>query len=132
MKACASTGQGNRSPGNLGQRPSADLKLVPGSDSVRVGPRKPPSPFLGVAASDEDYIFEHGRLIGGDIYFIGAAPYAAIKAALVKTYGPPSTANLSDTTEIYAWDWRKAKVRIQLSYNSAKTSATLHVERTGS
>ena len=111
-----------------GAVPIAALHPLSG-DSVWVTGVKPPPAFLAVAPSDEDYLFEHRRLFGGDVFFTGAAAYAQLKAAAQKAYGDPSTAETDDQKDSYTWVWRAKKVQIQLSFDKAKSSAILHFER---
>jgi hypothetical protein len=111
-----------------GAAPLASLHPL-GGDSVWVTGVKPPPAYLGVTPSDQDYIFEHRRLFGGDVYFSGAAAYAQIKAAVQKTYGDPSTADNDDDQDRYTWDWKAKQTRIQLTFNKAKASAILHFEK---
>jgi hypothetical protein len=111
-----------------GAAPRTNLHPL-GGDSVWVTGIKPPPAYLGVTPSDEDYLFDHRRLFGGDLYFNTVAAYAQIKGAAQKAYGDPSTAENDDQKDSYAWDWRAKKVQIQLSFDKAKSSAILHFER---
>ena len=53
-----------------GAAPTTALNPLSG-DSVWVTGVKPPPAFLGVTPSDEDYLFEHRRLFGGDVFLTG-------------------------------------------------------------
>lgn len=113
-----------------GAAPSAGLQ--PMSDGIRwAGAANSPASYLGVAPAAEDYVFEHKRLTGGDLAFKGAPTYALLKAALQTAYGAPSSADIDDTTDSYAWSWTAQKIQLRLTFKRAEASANLHFVKVG-
>ena len=111
-----------------GAAPVPGLRPLTGG-AVWVTDTKPHPAFLSAVPSDEDYEFEHRRLVGGDLFFEGAPTYALLKTAMRKSFGDPSTASGTDDTDNYLWAWRAEKVSVALTFDKAKASAMVHLQK---
>ena len=102
-----------------GARPTKALKKDrdPTNDSkvsVWTLRRKPPAPYLGVPVANEAYLFENGKLCGGQLGLEGTGNFEKIKAALIEEIGEPDFKN--ENLGIFRWRWRTEYIDLSLAY----------------
>ena len=71
-------------------------------------------PLLGIAISEEAYLFMQGRLYGG-VAWIKGGDLNMIKAVLNKEFGVPSVSNTR--MRIWKWTWPRSKIWVRLYQN---------------
>lgn len=122
--APAPTGTGDL---NWGDRRPPTLKPVTEGGSIYVPPMA--GAFLGIAAREQDYEFEGGRLRGGHYYLDGPETFKSLKARMKSAYGSPSWRELDQVSQTYGWEWRDKRVSIEARYDLAKETTTVTLER---
>lgn len=120
----APTGVGDLKWG--GRRPSTVKPVIAGGP-LFVPPKA--GSYLGIAAREQDYEFEAGRLRGGHYYLDGPQNFDALKAAMSSAYGPPSWRELGQVSHGYGWEWKEKGVSVEARYDLAKETTTVTLQR---
>jgi len=122
--APAPTGVGDLKWGS--RRPS-NLKPVMESESLYVPKRA--GAYLGIAARDQDYEFDGGRLRGGHFYLDGPDAFKSLKARMKSAYGSPSWRELDQVSQGYGWEWKDRGVSVEARFDLTKETTTVTLQR---
>jgi len=91
-----------------------------------------PDAYLGIAARDQDYEFDGGRLRGGHFYLDGPDAFKSLKARMKSAYGSPSWRELDQVSQGYGWEWKDKGVSIEARYDLTKETTTVTLQRSNS
>jgi len=97
--------------------------------SVWKNPNKDLKPYFELPVAEEGYLFEDGRMFGGELFIDGAGNFLKLKDALIRQFGNPDFAN--ESIRLFKWKWQKPEVEIQIFFNDKFRRATVHIERSG-
>jgi hypothetical protein len=85
------------------------------------------APVFGVAVMQESYLFQDGKLCGGEMLFDGLSSFQKVKDGITTLFGPPDF--VDEAIQLFKWTWRAPDVELRISYREASRRATLHLER---
>jgi hypothetical protein len=108
-----------------GDPPLADLKPFETGElkSDQVFTRREWPPFLGLAVSEEHFIFENDLLTGGGVSFVGEEKLDEVRVRLSSVFGPPSFSR--ERLKLWKWRWESSPVEIHLSYHDKFEQTTV-------
>jgi hypothetical protein len=91
------------------------------------GKNKDLAPVFGAAVVQESYLFQDGKLSGGEMLFDGLDNFQKIKDGVTKLFGPPDFAD--EASQLFKWSWHAPDVELRISYREMSRRSTLQLER---
>lgn len=109
-----------------GSRPGGNLKPTSEpTDGLQLFAPNGSAPILeGVQSNDAAFAFDHGKLYGANYYFDGEAARDAVRAALIKKFGPPLT--YDEDANSYNWEWPKQQISIDMTFSDSAKRTTVN------
>lgn len=115
----------------LGSHRPANLKPFEGNPDVLVFSQGKPNEYLGVPLRDAWMEADHGRVSGGSASAHGADAYDKWRAALLSSYGAPTSVADGDRG-VLEWKRTGGSAEAQLSYNPTTDQTLLSIRNQGS